>query len=181
MILTQKQKIGAGAVVGVIALIFLVVGIYLVTKKDTKPKPTTKPNPTTKPIVTSIFDKRRNLPYGMYYITNGMSDANAINSVVTISDTKLVLETKYKNENYVKKEFPFPLKPDNNTEETGVTAYRFSDINMGKYNIDIFIKYYEPQPCVGIVYYKGNNKDFDSFLQSPALGQPKPAGFKLPS
>ena len=110
-----------------------------------------------------------------------MSDANAINSVVTVSDTKLVLETKYKNEPLSRKEFPFPLTPDKNTEEVGLSAYVFPDIIMGRYNIDIHIKYYETGPCVGMVYYKGNNKDFDFFLKSPSLGQPKPAGFKLPS
>ena len=176
MVLSQKQRIAIGVFILIFILTCLGVVIYVATQKDT-----TKTTPVTKTKPTTIFNKRAKLPYGTYYISNDMSDANAINSVVTVSDTKLVLETKYKNENYVKKEFPFPLTPDKNTEEVGPSAYVFPDINMGKYNIDIYIKYYETGPCVGIVYYKGNNKDFEFFLKSTALGQPKPAGFKLPS
>lgn len=119
-----------------IALVF--IGIYLFTKKDNN-----KLN-ATNAIGTSIFNNRPILPYGIYYISNGKNDASeAINSVVTVSNTKLVLETKYKNDEYQKREFTFPLTPDENTLKTDSSGYKFLNIDMGSYIIDIHIKYYE--------------------------------------
>jgi len=130
--------------------------------------------------MTSIFNNRTIPPYGTYYITNFFkNNEDAINSIITISNTKLIFETKYKNDEYIKKEFPFPLTAEKNDSDH--IAYVFKDINMGSYRVEISIIYYGEQPLVGIGYYKGEKKpeDFDFWLESPTLDKPKPKDFYL--
>jgi len=188
--LTRTQKIIVG-VLGFLLLIAAILGIYFgfIKKDTTNKKPSTptnkKPSTPTPSTPTTIFNNRKILPYGTYYISNGKNNDEAINSVITVSNTKLILETKYKNEEYIKKEFQFPLTLDNAESGLGgASAYAFQNINMGSYGINIHIKYYSEKPCIGITYYKkaGNKpEDYDQWLQSPDLDNPKPTGFKLPS
>ena len=58
--------------------------------------------------MTSIF-KDRKPPFGKYYISNGKSGTEGINSIVTVSNTKVVFETIYKDEEYKKIQLTDPI------------------------------------------------------------------------
>ena len=83
--------------------------------------------------MTSIFTGTQKPDFGEYYITNGMTDPNqAINSIVTVTDTKVTFKTKYKNEQYQKKEFT-------DIKNLSVWWYVIEKINMGNYLVSIII------------------------------------------
>jgi hypothetical protein len=85
--------------------------------------------------MTSIFTGTKKPDFGEYYITNGIIDPNeAINSIVTVTDTKVTFKTKYKNEQYQKKEFT-------DIKISSVSNYRYviDKINMGNYLVYIGI------------------------------------------
>jgi len=85
--------------------------------------------------MTSIFTGENQPEFGKYYISNGVTDTKeAINSIVTVCNTKVIFQTIYKNEQYQKKEFTDPtillLSKD---------IYLIEKINMGDYLVDIGI------------------------------------------
>jgi hypothetical protein len=83
--------------------------------------------------MTSIFKGTQKPDFGQYFITNGSTDPKvAINSVVTVTDTKVTFITKYKNEQYQKKEFTDEL-----TIKEGI--YDSKQTDMGSYSVSIAI------------------------------------------
>jgi CxxC motif-containing protein len=85
--------------------------------------------------MTSIFKGTKKPDFGEYYITNGITDPNqAINSIVTVTDTKVIFQTIYKNEQYQKKEFT-----DIKILSVNTDIYVIEKINMGNYLVSIGI------------------------------------------
>jgi CxxC motif-containing protein len=85
--------------------------------------------------MTSIFTGENQPEFGKYYVSNGITDPNqAINSIVTVTDTKVIFQTIYKNEQYQKKEFTDPTILSVDTD-----IYLIEKINMGDYLVDIGI------------------------------------------
>jgi hypothetical protein len=85
--------------------------------------------------MTSIFTGENQPEFGKYYISNGITDPNqAINSIVTVCNTKVIFQTIYKNEQYQKKEFTDPTILSVDTD-----IYLIEKINMGDYLVDIGI------------------------------------------
>lgn len=124
--------------------------------------------------MTSMFTGENQPEFGKYYISNGITDTKeAINSIVTVCNTKVIFETIYKNQKYEKKEFTDPtillLSKD---------IYVINKINMGNYLVDIgidtnlknvFITYFNLPDSYAITYKsKGvnnpNNFPLTSFL-----------------
>jgi len=129
--------------------------------------------------MTSIFKDKKPSPYGDYYITNGKSGIEAINSIVTVSDTKVVFKTIYKDKEYKEIELtnPISLEPDRNNG-----SYYFENIDMGSYKVNIVINYTKNgmgPPYVSIRYFDLKN-DFIDFIDSPQGIDNVPRGFILP-
>jgi hypothetical protein len=117
---------------------------------------------------------------GPYYIVGDEDILCTVSeSVVILSETKLVLKTKYKDGDYNEKELPY--SPTNYKDKY---YYQFSDINIGRYVVNIFIDYTPNVSMVRIAYYlvPADERRYPVFyLKSfpKVVNNTPPAGFKL--
>jgi len=127
---------------------------------------------------TSIF-KDKKPPFGKYYISDPLN-----NSIITVSDTKVVFESVYKNE-YSKIEF---LNPPTSLKDRGLDGYyTFETITIGSNKLILSIRYapgvigYE-QPIVHLVYINSlTNALVNSFFSAAGVNLNPPPGFISPT
>ena len=117
--------------------------------------------------MTSIF-KDIKPPLGKYYTSNGKSGTEGINSIITVSDTEVVSETIYKDQEYKKIQLTNP----ESLQSDGVDgSYSFNNIDMKDYLITLQIMYSPNIEALKVPYvsisYLDLNKNFITNLQSP--------------
>ena len=117
--------------------------------------------------MTSIF-KDIKPPLGKYYTSNGKSGTEGINSIITVSDTEVVFETIYKDQEYKKIQLTNP----ESLQSDGVDgSYSFNNIDMKDYLITLQIMYSPNIEALKVPYasisYLDLNKNFITNLQSP--------------
>ena len=128
--------------------------------------------------MTTLF-KDTKPPFGKYYISSGSN-----NSIITVSDTKVVFESVYNNE-YTKLELTNP--PTSMKDKLLNGAYNFAPVNIGSYNIYIDILYSPSvpgfeQPHISIVYVNSSTGILvSSFKSAKGVNQNPPPGFIQPS
>ena len=127
--------------------------------------------------MTSIF-KDVKPPFGNYYISNPSN-----NSIITVSDTKVLFESVYNNE-YTKIELTVP--PESVKDKGYNGSYNFAPVNIGSYKLYINIVYAPSlpafqQPYVKISYFNSLTGMYVSnFDSAKGVNQNPPAGFIPP-
>ena len=127
--------------------------------------------------MTSIF-KDVKPPFGKYYISNPSN-----NSIITVSDTKVLFESVYKNE-YTKIEL---TESPTSVKDNGFDgSYNFAPVSIGSYKLYVNIVYAPSvpafqQPYVKISYFNSlTGMYLSSFDSAKGVNQNPPAGFIPP-
>ena len=143
-----------------------------------QPSPiTTQPPIQPSPITQSLF-KDVKPPFGKYYISSGSN-----NSLITVSDTKVVFESLYNNQ-YTFTELTNP--PTSYKDKGYDGTYTFTPVNIGSYNIIITIIYargvpgFDP-PFISLSYQNLSTLGIINFESVKGVNQNPPPGFIQPS
>ena len=127
--------------------------------------------------MASIF-KDKKPPFGKYYISDPLN-----NSIITVSDTKVVFESVYKNE-YSKIEFTNPLTSLKDQGFDG--SYSIEPVTIGSNKLYLTVMYapsrsgYE-QPIVTIMYRNSlTDASVNTFVSFAGVNQNPPPGFIPP-